>query len=147
WVRHHSSSAFAARIRNCRCSRDTGGDRSVIPPQKVSLLLLNRGAGASPPLGKSFLYPRKRIDKNSVCGPTRANGQFCQAHLERAGIEVPATVIIADEPMCKSCYRGLPLYPSKLLLRKRATRASARTEPSSFAPSTLDPRTRFTVSL
>jgi len=73
-----------------------------------------------------------------------AQGELCQPHLERVGVEVLATVVIADEPMCRDCFRGLPLYASKLLPRKRATPEAP--ELHSILVSTLDPTVLFTVN-
>ena len=31
---------------------------------------------------------------------------FCQPHFERLGTKIPAKHVVADTPMCASCYRG-----------------------------------------
>jgi len=89
-----------------------------------------------------------------------ATGQFCQPHLERAGIEVAATIIIGGEPMCRACFRGLPVNPKENLDRlntildppfvqpkKKPSQTHAEPEPCSPMRSSLSPYVRFTVTL
>lgn len=35
--------------------------------------------------------------------------RYCQAHFERAGIDVAAEVIVDGEPMCRACFAGKPI--------------------------------------
>jgi hypothetical protein len=50
--------------------------------------------------------------------PTReaSPGMICAAHLERAAIRRPASVVVLGQPLCASCYAGKSVFPIEELI-------------------------------
>ena len=51
-------------------------------------------------------------------------GMFCQPHRERAGVEVPASILVCGTPMCFKCFRGVS-PPKKLFQKPVGARSSS----------------------
>jgi hypothetical protein len=70
--------------------------------------------------------------------PEGNDAMLCEAHLRRANKEVPATHLVADEPMCASCFAGRPINAS---VEERGAGGTQKSERRIYAGAT--PRSAY----